>query len=289
VKNIIREPLVHFLLLGVGLFIAYHMMSKPGSDRPLNIVITEGQVEQLVAGFTKTWQRPPTPEELTGLVRDRVREEVYCREAMAMGLDKDDTIIRRRLRQKMEFLSDDIASLVEPTESDLNVYFRAHRDAFRLPERFTFTQVYLEPGKHGATLARDARELLAKLKQIGPGADLSSLGDPFLLEHQFTALPGSEIATQFGDEFAAKLTTLAPGQWHGPVPSGYGVHLVFLSQRTEARLPALAEVRDAVRREWDNARRLEANENIYQRLLKRYTVTVEDVPALTHLALGGAR
>jgi parvulin-like peptidyl-prolyl cis-trans isomerase-like protein len=275
-KQIVREPLVHFLLLGAGLFMAYSLVSKPDSSDGLGkIIVTQGQIEHLVDGFTKAWQRPPTAEELAGLVQDRVREEVYCREAMAMGLDKDDTVIRRRLRQKLEFISEDIATMAEPTDADLNAYFQGHLDKFRIPQRFTFSQVYLNPEKHGENLTRDTVHLLAQLNQAGSKADISVLGDAFLLERQFSAVPDIEVAKQFGEKFVAKLSRLAPGQWQGPVESGYGIHLVLVSERTEGRLPGLAEVRASVRQEWANSQRLEANEKFYQNLLKRYTVTIE--------------
>jgi parvulin-like peptidyl-prolyl cis-trans isomerase-like protein len=275
-KTFVREPLVHFLLLGAVLFIAYGLVSKPGSaNGPGKITVTQGQIENLVSGFAKAWQRPPTSEELAGLVRDLVREEVYCREAMALGLDKDDTVIRRRLRQKMEFISDDIAAMPEPTDADLNAYLAAHTDRFRAAQTFTFSQVYLDPEKHGENLARDISALLARLNRAGGQAEVSALGDSFLMERSFTAAPASEIAKQFGEKFAAKLSELAPGKWEGPVESGYGAHLVFVSERTEGRVPELAEVRDDVRREWANAQRLELNEKFYQELFKRYSVTIE--------------
>ncbi|MEQ1894140.1 MAG: peptidylprolyl isomerase, partial [Planctomycetota bacterium] len=208
-------------------------------------------------------------------VNDRVREEVYCREAVALGLDQEDTVIRRRLRQKMEFVSDDIAALVEPTEAELDAYLRTHADSFRVDPRFTFEQVYLDPQKHGERLADEVAQLLAQLNQAGDGLEASALGDSRLLESQFTGLPTSEVAKQFGESFALELERLEPGRWQGPVESGYGVHLVSVSERTEGRLPALSEVRDAVRREWDNARRLAGNEAFYQELLGRYRVTIE--------------
>jgi PPIC-type PPIASE domain len=275
-KTLVREPLVHFLLLGAVLFIVYGLVSKPGSsDGPGKITVTHGQIENLVSGFAKAWQRPPTSEELAGLVRDLVREEVYCREAMALGLDKDDTVIRRRLRQKMEFISDDIAAMPEPTDADLNAYLAAQTDRFRAEQTFTFSQVYLDPEKHGENLARDISALLARLNRAGGQAEVSALGDSFLMERSFTAAPASEIAKQFGEKFAAKLGELSPGKWEGPVESGYGAHLVFVSERTEGRIPELAEVRDDVRREWANAQRLELNEKFYQELFKRYSVTIE--------------
>ena len=229
----------------------------------------------MAEGFARTWRRPPTREEIEGLIRDRVQEEVYCREAMALGLDKDDTIIRRRLRHKMEFLTDDIAALAEPTDDELSTYLTAHAEMFRVQRQFTFSHVYLNPERRGENLARDTAQLLAQLRQAGDKADISELGDSFLLEHKFQSLSASEAVKQFGEKFAATLVELSPGQWHGPVESGYGVHLVFVSDRTEGRVPALAEVREVVHREWANTRRLEGNEKFYQELLKRYVVTIE--------------
>ena len=278
-KRLFKEPLVHFLVLGAGLFVAYNLTPKGrGPGEPGKIVVTQGEIEHLASGFTRSWQRPPTSEELAGLVRDRVREEVYCREAIAMGLDKDDTIIRRRLRQKLEFVSEDIAAMAPPTDAQLEAYFRAHADTFRVPQRFTFSQVYLNPQLHGdgEHLRRDAGQLLAQLNQAGGKADLSATGDAFLLDREFEGMSLGEIAKQFGEKFAAQLSKIALGKWHGPIESGYGIHLVLIRKCTEESLPVLAEVRDTVRRECENARRLEANEAFYQSLLKHYTVTIEN-------------
>jgi hypothetical protein len=274
-KRILREPLLHFLLLGAAIFAAYGLVSKRISAEPGKIVISAGQVAAMAEGFTRTWRRPPTGEEIEGLIKDRVQEEVYCREAMALGLDKDDSIIRRRLRQKIEFVTDDVTALAEPTDDQLGAYLKAHADTFRVQRQFTFSQVYLNPERHGENLVRDTAELLVQLQQAGDNTDVSELGDSFLLEHNFQSLPTSEVVKQFGEKFAAKLGELSTGQWDGPIESGYGVHLVRISERTEGQVPELAEVRDAVRREWANARRLEANDKFYQELLNRYVVTIE--------------
>jgi hypothetical protein len=175
----------------------------------------------------------------------------------------------------MEFVTDDVAVLAAPTEDELRAYLKSHADTFRVQRQFTFSQVYLNPERHGENLAHDTAQLLAQLQRAGDKADVSELGDSFLLEHTFQSLPASEAAKQFGEKFATTLGELSPGQWQGPVASGYGVHLVWISERTEGRVPELAEVRDAVRREWANTRRLEANEKFYQELLKRYSITVE--------------
>jgi hypothetical protein len=275
-KQIVREPLVHFIALGAGLFLIYGLTSEQRStSKGGEILVTQGRIEHLVSNFAKAWQRPPTQEEVEGLIRDWVREEVYSREAIAMGLDQDDTIIRRRLRQKMEFFSTDIASTAEPTDVDLNAYLQAHAEKFLVPARFDFSQVYFNPERHSDSLARDTAQLMEQLRQAGEQADVSALGDPFLLEHAFTSVPLDEVAKLFGDPFAVTLGELQVGQWQGPIESGFGLHLVFLSHRTEGHAPTLTEVRDGVRREWESARRLETSEKFYQALLDRYVVTVE--------------
>jgi hypothetical protein len=274
-KRLLQEPLVHFLVLGGLIFAGYGWLNRNGSPAPGRIVVSQGQLASMGEAFLRTRQRPPTPEEWEGLIRDRIREEVYCREAVALGLDKDDTVIRRRLRQKMEFVSEDMVAQVQPTDAELGAYLTAHPDSFRVEERFTFTQVFLNPERHGDGLAGHAAQLLARLNEAGARAEATALGDPFLLEHRFTAVPAREVAQQFGAQFAAKLGGIPLGRWQGPVESGYGVHLVLVSERTEGGVPALADVRDAVRRAWDTARRLEANEELYSKLLQRYTVTIE--------------
>jgi len=273
-KRLLREPLAHFLVLGALIFAGYAFLDRNREVAPGQIIVSQGQLEAMMVGFTRTWQRSPTPEEWEGLIRDRVREEVYCREAMALGLDRDDTIIRRRLRQKMEFISEDRAAQAPPTDAELGAYLTAHPDLFRVERRLTLTHVFLDPEKHGENLARDAARLLARLNQAGT-ADVRAAGDPFLLEHHFAAVTASELDKQFGTGFSARLDGLAPGQWQGPVESGYGVHLVRVDEQAPARLPALADVRDAVLREWDSDRRKEANAQFYQGLLERYTVTIE--------------
>lgn len=277
-KKILREPLLHFLLLGAAIFAGYSLVSRPDGRVPDRIVVSSGQIAAMAEGFARTWRRPPTGEELDGLIRDRVQEEVYSREALALGLDRDDTIIRRRLRQKMEFLTDDVAALAEPTEAELAAYLEANPEAFRVQQSFTFSHVYLNPGKHGDNLARDAGQLLAQLRQEGSRADIAERGDSFLLEHRFQSQPAGEVTKLFGEKFTQSLRGLTPGQWEGPVESGYGQHLVWISERTDGRVPALAEIRDAVRREWANTRRLAANEKFYAELLKRYVVTIEPAP-----------
>lgn len=275
-KKLLHEPLVHFMLLGVLVFTGFKFFSKNESNPPDTIVVTQGKIESLVTGFTRTWQRPPTREELNGLIRDYVREEVCAREAMALGLDKEDTVIRRRLRQKLEFISESVAAQANPTEAELQQYLEVHREKFRSELQLTFRQVYLDPQRHGINLNRDAAQLLIQLQQAGTDSDISVSGDPFLLDQEYKGVPAGEVSKQFGEKFAARLGDLPVGQWQGPIESGYGTHLVLILDRDEGRMPVLKEVRDAVKLEWSNAQRSETNEKFYEALLKRYTVTIED-------------
>lgn len=273
-KNLVREPLAHFLVLGALIFGAFKLISRETIE-PGKILITQGRIESLETAFSRTWRRPPTATELEGLIRDYVREEVFAREAVTLGLDKDDTIIRRRLRQKLEFVSEDVATHAEPTEEQLRAYLQAHPDTFRGDRRFTFNQVYLDPQRRGANLRRDAAYVLAQLGRSGTKVDPATLGDSLMLESEFKALPASEVVKQFGEKFAASLGEMTTGQWHGPIESGFGMHLVLVSERTGGSLSALEDIRAEVRREWTNARRMEANEKFYQTLLQGYTVTIE--------------
>ena len=274
-RRLLREPLLHFLLLGAALFAAFSWGSGHFETGSKSIVVTQGRIDHLVNTFARTWQRPPTQQEMDGLIQDHVREEVYVREAVALGLDREDHIIRRRLRQKFEFVSEDLAAPAEPSNEELQDYLKAHAATFATERRFSFRQVYLNPKRHGVNLARDADRLLAGLNRAGAKANLAPLGDPFLLEHEFANASAREVANLFGETFAAALGNLSPGQWQGPVESGYGVHVVFLAERTEGRLPPLEDVREAVRREWANAQRLEAAGRYYQTLLRKYAVTIE--------------
>ncbi len=273
--RLLREPLIHFLLLGAAIFAVYSGVSKHSAAKPGKIVITQGKLENLVTGFTRTWQRPPSEEELKGLIRDYVREEAAYRETLAMGLDRDDVIIRRRLRQKLEFLNDDLAAHSEPTDADLQTFLQSHPDKFKTETALTFRHVYLNPQAHGASLSRDAARILARLTQAGEVADPNSFGDLFLLETQFAGVPLTEVKKMFGEQFASGLLAVKTGQWQGPLPSGYGLHLVFVSERKTGSLPLLAQIHTDVQREWANAKRLESEEKLYEGLLRRYTLRIE--------------
>ena len=273
-KRLLREPLLRFLLLGAMLFAAHGILSRGGVGEPGRIVVTQGQIESMARLFARARQRAPSDAELQDLVRSHVREEVLYREGLALGLDRDDPIIRRRVAQKLEFVTES-AEAVEPDDKELQAYLDSHRELFAVEPRFTFRHIYLDPRRREKTLAADAERMLRELNSLGSSLDPAVLGDPTTLPLDFDSVSASGIKNSLGNEFVKALARIAPGPWSGPVESGYGMHLVQVSRRTEPRAPALAEVREAVKREWQLARRAEAIEKSYRNLLQRYTVIIE--------------
>jgi hypothetical protein len=271
----LREPLVHFLLLGAAIFLVAAWFGDPTGGRAERIHLGRDDVEFLRQGFERTWRRPPTAAELAGLVEERVREEMTTREALALGLDRDDTIVRRRLRQKLEFLVED-AALVPPTDAELEAWLGANRERFRIEPRIRFEQVFLSRDRHGERLRSDAERLLAALRAGAP-ADRGALGDPHPLGSDTGELSAGEVAKLFGPDFARRVFELESGVWQGPVDSVHGAHLVLVRERVAGREPALGEVRDAVAREWAAERRSQARERFYRELRARYDVEI-DVP-----------
>jgi hypothetical protein len=273
-QRLMREPLLHFLLLGAALFVAFSFLRDDSAPRQAQIVVSVGKIEHLAALFARTWQRPAMREELEGLINDFIREEVAYREGLALGLDRDDTIIRRRIRQKLEFIAEDLTSQVEPTEAELVAYLAAHPDHFRIAPRLSFRQVYVNPEQHRNGLDTHVRDLVMALNRDG-STDASGLGDRIQLEHGYANISTRDIARLFGAQFATAIVALPPGTWQGPISSGYGVHLVIVDERHDGRHPPLDAVRDAVRREWENARRKERIEQFYRTLLEKYMTIVE--------------
>lgn len=276
----LREPALQFLLIGTGLFLAYGWLHGHTSFSRDTIVITEGRIEQLAAGFAGLHRRPPTREELDGMVQDAVREEVLYREAMALHLDEDDVIVRRHMAQKLQFVSEDTHPVPEPTQAQLRDFLAQHPQRFQAERGYSFTQVFLDPQRHGSRLQADAQRLLAALRRAPEDAALTKNGDPFLLDSHFERLPAGETARLFGADFEVALQTIAIGQWQGPVTSSLGAHLVLLRLRDEPGPPRLADIQAEVRRAWMNEQRERANARFYDELRRRYDVKVA-LPAVS--------
>jgi hypothetical protein len=271
--RLLREPLLHFFLLGAGLFVLFGVVADSRARAPDRIVVGASDVALLAEGFARTWQRPPTEEELAGLVSEHVKEEILYREALALELDRDDTIVRRRLRQKLEFLLDADAPTPDPNEEDLEQHLVAHRQRFEEPPRVSLRQVYLSVDRRADAARSDAEHLLARLRASDEGWERA--GDVISLPPEHAGVERGELASLFGAEFAARTFTLPVGSWEGPIASGYGLHLVLVSARSAGRLPPLAEVREDVLRDWQAVRRAEANARRLAELSERYEVRVE--------------
>lgn len=275
IRRLLREPLLQFLLIGTGLFLVYEAINGGRSEAPREIVISEARIEALAGNFASVWMRPPTAVELKGLIDDYVAEEVYYREAIAMGLDQDDTVIRRRLRQKMEFISENVADSVEPTEAGLQDYLVQNAGKFARPAELSFRQVYLSAERRGDTARADAERLLAEL-QAGRGpADPAEAGDTTLLPATMEVASPQQIASAFGEEFARQVDEAPVGQWSGPIESTFGVHLVRVDERVAANASMLGEIRPIVLREWQAEHRRRQNESFLAALRGKYEVRVE--------------
>ncbi|UCH21798.1 MAG: peptidyl-prolyl cis-trans isomerase [Deltaproteobacteria bacterium] len=271
----LREPLFHFLVLGAGLFMVYSVINGSVSAPADRIVVDETQALRLAGQFQRTWMRPPTEQELRGLVEEYVKEEILYREARILGLDQDDLVIRRRLRQKMEFINADLAESQAPTDTQLQVYFDANQDRFRRPDRFSLQQVYLNPHKLAGDVKRAAAGLLARLNtDPALAADPKSLGDATMLPAQLDGVTRREVTNIFGRGFAKDIEDMPMGRWSGPYESSYGLHLVRMTERGVGGLPALAEIRPILEREWRAERSKEANERFYEALRVRYDVEI---------------
>jgi PPIC-type PPIASE domain len=284
-KRLIREPLVHFLVLGALLFgwSAWQGGGAAGSNR---IAITPGVVDYLAAGFHRTWRRAPNELELKGLIDEHVKEEIAAREALAMGLDRDDIVIKRRLRQKLEFLLVDDAAAAPPTDAELKAWLEKHPESFRVEPQLALRQVLLRPERRGAATTTDATKLLAKLRTAGPEVAIQSLGDASMLPAEAPLQPLREVANTFGQHFADALMKLAPGQWSGPVESSFGLHLVLVRKRIDGAAAELATVRPLVEREVLAERRKAEMQVLYERLLAKYSVSI-DMPKSLPAAADG--
>lgn len=266
-----EEPLAQFLLIGAGLFALHWAIS---SRQPVGeIRVTPEQVATLAAMHSRTWQRPPTRVELEALVDDWIRGEVAVREARAQGLDQEDPIIKRRLRQKMEFLAEESADQRQPTDAQLQAWLTAHPERYSRDATTSFQQIALDPSSPKGTPEQRSPKLLALLNGSSPPADPDSLGDGILLlDTRYRALPAQELRRIFGADFAVALAKLQPGPWVGPIPSGYGAHLVRVEAVTPGAVPPLAEVREAVERDWLGEERRLARERAYRDWLGRYRI-----------------
>ncbi|MEZ5559099.1 MAG: peptidylprolyl isomerase [Pseudomonadales bacterium] len=267
-RRILREPLVYFLLAGGALFFVADLLRGDGTDR--TIVIDSLERQRLIDQWQSQMGRPPSERELAGLIEQWIREEIYYREALALNLDRDDIIIRRRLAQKLAFLTEDLATASPAEDADLEAYYRANIDRYTEPERFTFSHRYFSSQRHADAQAAARAALEIARGRPADAADLP--GDPFMLQRAYAARSEREIAELFGRDFAASLASLETGAWNGPVQSAYGWHIVYVDARLPAEQLPFQTVRERVGNDLQQRRRSEANEAFYQSLRARYEI-----------------
>jgi hypothetical protein len=291
-SRLLGEPLLHFAVLGLLLFLAYGWLQGTGREDSSAIRVDAQRIELLRWSFQRAWRRDPTAGELQGLVDDYVREELAVREARALGLDTQDAVIRRLLRQKLEFIASDIALQADPDDAELRTFMAQHPQRFQRPARYSLAQLYLDPQRRGADLPVQAQQLLQQLNAPSSAAiEWRSLGDPSQLESELRALTADELARQFGPDFAASLANLPLGSWSGPVASAYGEHLLRIDAVEPAGMPELAEIREQVRRDWESASKETALDAFYVELRKRYPLEIDPSGGepLGGIPLGGDR
>ena len=274
-KRWLREPLVHFLLIGALLFAAdrYVQPVSGGSPSSKQIQLSLDDIRQMVILFQSQWRREPTTQELQQLVENKVQEEILYREALAMGLEKDDTIVKRRMAQKMRFLAEDVAAAREPTAAELKSWFEKNNAKFALPSRLSFRHLYFSPDRRSARAREDAAKALAMLVGQPQDAKMAgSLADPFMFQDFYRDRVPEYLGKEFGPQFAQAVAKLSPGSWQGPIESGFGWHLVFVDTVIPGRVPAFEEIEPDVKTAWLGEQKAQAWEKAYKAMRAKYRV-----------------
>lgn len=276
-NDFLKEPLVHFLIAGAAVFAVYGWINNGAvnTSNPDRVVhISAGQVEWLKQTWARQKGRPPNGDELQGMVAGYVKEELLAREARQLKLDENDTVVRRRLAQKMDFMVQDTSQFAEPNEEELRRLFEAHSVRFQTPARISFTHVFFNRDKRGTESEADALAALELLSQTG-SESLPDIGDRFLAQYEFFETEEQAVSGVFGPEFARRVFSLEPGKWQGPIKSGYGLHLVLLTRKEPARLPDFTTVKDEVMVLWRQQQEREGRERYFSALLEKYDVVID--------------
>ena len=289
-KRLLREPLFHFLLIGALLFGLYGLTQSghPAAVAPSKeIRLSIGEITQLTQLFQSQWRRLPTQQELERLVDNKVQQEILYREALALGLDKDDEIVKRRMAQKMQFLAEDVAAAREPTTAELSAWFDKNRARFGQPPRLSLRHLYFSPDRRGARARDDAQQALAQLAGQPVDAKIaSSLADAFMFQEYYRDRTPEFLGKEMGPQFALAVARLAPGSWAGPIESGFGWHLVFVDSVIAGRVPAFEEIEADVKTAWLAEQKALAGEKAYKAMRAKYTVLL---PAPPESAASSAR
>ena len=272
---LLREPLLHFLVLGAALFVVFGQLNDAESVSEKRIVITPADLDGLASRWLKSRGRPPSAQEREQQLTYFIRQQVLAREAAALGLDKDDAVVRNRLAKKMEYLFNDLSFIPEPTDNELNAYLSQNATNFTLPADISFQHIFFDQETRHQNTGKDAEHLLKQLRATEDVVDTVNLGDRSLLPYQFKKIREGQIAGMFGTSFVKQVFLLPVKSWQGPIESPYGVHLVYIHTRTDARLPPLNEIRERVTKDWRREKQKAANETFYQSLYQTYEIVVD--------------
>lgn len=280
-KKLLREPLVHFLLASAGIYALYVGVagSADGEDEQ-TIIVSAAEIDALTERWTRIWQRPPTNEELASIIQRSVRTQVLYREALAMGLEQGDIVVERRLAQRLEALAKSLLAAEDPSEDELRAWFDANIEQFKQPDRYSIVQVYFDPDRRGQSTLADAREALEELRSLDKfPADIDNYGDRLLLQNRFVNQTELDLSKSFGSRFVEEVVELEPRLWHGPVLSGYGTHLVYVTEITRAPQPDYQSFAQQVRDGWTADKIDELGEQFVENLVAKYEVTIEEAEA----------
>ena len=291
-KRLLREPLLHFLLLGAILFgvYAYADRGRSGVEPSRQIRLSLDDLAQLAMLFQSQWRRDPTPDEFGRMVETKVQEEVLYREGLAMGLDKDDTIVKRRMAQKMQFIAEDVAAERAPTSAELKAWFEKNTNNFQEPPRVSFRHLYFSPDKRGTHAKEDAVDALARLTGQPEDAKVAAtLADPFMFQEHYRDRAPDYLGKEFGPVFALAVVKLPAGSWQGPIESGFGWHLVYVDTLVPGRLPSFEEIEGNVKTAWLSEQKTTAWERAYKDMRAKYTVFIPAPPDAEAVARVAAR
>lgn len=278
--RLFTEPLVQFLIIGAFIYGAYALFGTQEEDfRDTTIHVDARRINAFINQWERRWNRPPTRQEMDGMIQSYVREDVLYRQAIAMGLNEDDPITRRRMAQKLEFLTSDLAQVQQPAEGELEKYFQANKALYQSADKISFSQVYFDPDTREKATLDDAAETLTQLQTTGEPDPLTlEAGDPFMLQSYFPSVTEAGIARQLGAGFARSMMQLQAGQWYGPVPSAYGVHLVYIYAIQIAPAPIFENVQASVLENWRDEQREQFNADFLQGLKSRYDIIIDEIP-----------
>jgi hypothetical protein len=279
--RILKEPLIQFLIIGACIYGAYALFGVAEDDfRDTTILVDSNRINTMISQWERRWNRLPTRKEINSLIQAYIREDVLYRQAVAMGLNEDDPITRRRMAQKLEFLTSDLSQMQQPREDELEQYFAENQVSYRDSDRISLIQVFIDPDKRKDATLSDAAEILEQLRAAGePDAETLHAGDRLMLQNNVTMATELEISRQLGSGFSKAVMKLEPGQWHGPVLSGYGLHLVYVYEFVEAPPAVFADVQARVLEDWHAQKREQFNADFLESLKSRYQIVIDELPA----------